>query len=244
MDECIRFEHVTVRYDGTNALDDFNLSVAAGEFLTIIGRSGCGKTTALRLINGLRVPDQGAVFVNGQNVAQSDLIRLRRSIGYAIQDVGLFPHMTVRENIAYVPSLSRSWSRRETRERVSQLLRTVGMDDTMAGRYPHELSGGQRQRVGIARALAARPKILLMDEPFGAVDEITRRSLQEEIAGLHAELKITVIFVTHDINEAMRLGTRMLVMDAGRAVQLDTPEAIRLSPANGFVQALLFDRKA
>ena len=126
--------------------------------------------------------------------------------------------MTVRENIAYVPSLSRSWSRRETGERVSQLLRTVGMDDTMAGRYPHELSG--------------------------AVDEITRRSLQEEIAGLHAELKITVIFVTHDINEAMRLGTRMLVMDAGRAVQLDTPEAIRLSPANGFVQALLFDRKA
>lgn len=243
MEECIRFEHVTVRYGETKALDDFSLSVAAGEFLTIIGRSGCGKTTALRLINGLRRPDEGSVWVNGQNVAQSDLIRLRRSIGYAIQDVGLFPHMTVRENIAYVPSLSRSWSRAETGQKVSRLLKTVGMDEAMAGRYPHELSGGQRQRVGIARALAAEPRILLMDEPFGAVDEITRRSLQEEIARLQAELGLTVVFVTHDINEAMRLGTRMLVMDAGRPVQLDAPEAIRREPANGFVRALLFGEK-
>lgn len=243
MEECIRFEHVTVRYGETKALDDFSLSVAAGEFLTIIGRSGCGKTTALRLINGLRRPDEGSVWVNGQNVAQSDLIRLRRSIGYAIQDVGLFPHMTVRENIAYVPSLSRSWSRAETGQKVSRLLKTVGMDEAMAGRYPHELSGGQRQRVGIARALAAEPRILLMDEPFGAVDEITRRSLQEEIARLQAELGLTVVFVTHDINEAMRLGTRMLVMDAGRPVQLDAPETIRREPANGFVRALLFGEK-
>ncbi len=243
MEECIRFEHVTVRYGETKALDDFSLSVAAGEFLTIIGRSGCGKTTALRLINGLRRPDEGSVWVNGQNVAQSDLIRLRRSIGYAIQDVGLFPHMTVRENIAYVPSLSRSWSRAETGQKVSRLLKTVGMDEAMAGRYPHELSGGQRQRVGIARALAAEPRILLMDEPFGAVDEITRRSLQEEIARLQAELGLTVVFVTHDIDEAMRLGTRMLVMDAGRPVQLDAPEAIRREPANGFVRALLFGEK-
>lgn len=243
MDECIRFEHVTVRYGATRALDDFSLTVLSGEFLTIIGRSGCGKTTALRLINGLRTPDEGCVFVNGQNIAQSDLIALRRSIGYAIQDVGLFPHMTVRDNIAYVPSLSKSWSRSEAKQKVAQLLQTVGLDESMAHRYPHELSGGQRQRVGIARALAAEPKILLMDEPFGAVDEITRRSLQEEIAKLQAELKITVVFVTHDINEAMRLGSRMLVMDAGRAVQLDTPEEIRRSPANDFVSALLSSEK-
>ena len=148
--------------------------------------------------------------------------------------------MTVRENVAYVPSLSRAWTRTETPEKVEQLLKTVGLSPDMAKRYPHELSGGQRQRVGIARALAATPRVLLMDEPFGAVDEITRRSLQEEIRKLQQELGITVVFVTHDINEALRLGSRMLVMDAGTIVQLDTPEAIRSAPANAFVQELLF----
>jgi len=237
--ECVRFEHVTVRYDGNKALDDLNLTIDEGEFVTIIGRSGCGKTTTLRLINGLRAPDEGRILVGGQDVAQADLIRLRRGIGYAIQDVGLFPHMTVRENIAYVPSLSRSWTRTETKEKVAALLKTVGMDAAMARRYPHELSGGQRQRVGIARALAAEPHILLMDEPFGAVDEITRRALQEEIAGLWQKLGITVIFVTHDIGEAMRLGSRMLVMDAGHVLQFDTPEAIRENPADDTVRALV-----
>ena len=237
--ECVRFEHVTVRYDGSKALDDLNITIDEGEFLTIIGRSGCGKTTTLRLINGLLSPDEGRVLVGGQDVAKADLIQLRRGIGYAIQDVGLFPHMTVRENIAYVPSLSHSWTRTETKERVEALLKTVGMDAAMARRYPHELSGGQRQRVGIARALAAEPRILLMDEPFGAVDEITRRALQEEIAGLWQKLGITIIFVTHDIGEAMRLGSKMLVMDAGRVLQYDTPEAICKNPADDTVRALV-----
>ena len=237
--ECVRFEHVTVLYDGNKALDDLNITIDEGEFLTIIGRSGCGKTTTLRLINGLRAPDEGRVLVGGQDVAKADLIQLRRGIGYAIQDVGLFPHMTVQENIAYVPSLSRSWTRTETKEKVEALLKTVGMDTAMARRYPHELSGGQRQRVGIARALAAEPRILLMDEPFGAVDEITRRALQEEIAGLWQKLGITVIFVTHDIGEAMRLGSKMLVMDAGRTLQYDTPGAILRDPADDTVRALV-----
>ena len=230
MEECIRFDRVTVRYGSHTALDHFDLTIGTGEFLTIIGRSGCGKTTALRLINGLLTPDEGTVFVFGRDVSKADLIALRRSIGYAIQDVGLFPHMTVRENVAYVPSLSRAWTRTETPEKVEQLLKTVGLSPDMA----------KRQRVGIARALAATPRILLMDEPFGAVDEITRRSLQEEIRKLQQELGITVVFVTHDINEALRLGSRMLVMDAGTIVQLDTPEAIRSAPANAFVQELLF----
>ena len=240
MENCIRFDRVTVRYGSHTALDHCDLTIGAGEFLTIIGRSGCGKTTALRLINGLLVPDEGAVYVFGQDVSKTDLIALRRGIGYAIQDVGLFPHMTVRENVAYVPSLSRAWTRAETAEKVEQLLKTVGLSPDMARRYPHELSGGQRQRVGIARALAATPRILLMDEPFGAVDEITRRSLQEEIRKLQQELGLTVVFVTHDINEALRLGSRMLVMDAGTIVQLDTPEAVQIAPANDFVRELLF----
>ena len=239
MDECIRFEHVSVNYGETAALDDFSLSIESGEFLTIIGRSGCGKTTALRLINGLVVPDRGTVHVRGKDVASTDLIVLRRSIGYAIQDVGLFPHMTIRDNVAYVPSLSRKWRKGEVRDRVSVLLETVGLDPAIMSRYPGELSGGQKQRVGIARALAGEPEILLMDEPFGAVDEITRRSLQTEIRRLKEKLGITIVFVTHDIREAMLLGDRMLVMDAGRLLQVGPPEEVRADPADLFVRELL-----
>ena len=239
MEECIRFDHVTVRYGSTAALDDFCLSVRTGEFLTIIGRSGCGKTTALRLINGLKRPDEGSVFVRGEDVSGADLIALRRKTGYAIQEVGLFPHMTIRDNIAYVPSLTKMWTKAETIARTGELLATVGLDPALASRYPHELSGGQRQRVGIARALAAGPDILLMDEPFGSVDEITRRSLQTEILKLKDSLGITIVFVTHDINEAMLLGDRMLVMDTGKAVQIGVPSDIRSHPANAFVSELL-----
>ena len=239
MDECIRFDHVSVNYGETAALDDFSLSIESGEFLTIIGRSGCGKTTALRLINGLVVPDRGTVHVRGKDVASTDLIVLRRSIGYAIQDVGLFPHMTIRDNVAYVPSLSRKWRKGEVRDRVSVLLETVGLDPAIMSRYPGELSGGQKQRVGIARALAGEPEILLMDEPFGAVDEITRRSLQTEIRRLKEKLGITIVFVTHDIREAMLLGDRMLVMDAGRLLQVGPPEEVRADPADLFVRELL-----
>ena len=184
MEECIRFDHVTKRYGEHTVLQDFNLTIYQGEFLTMIGRSGCGKTTALRLINGLLIPDEGSVFVSGRNVAETDLIALRRGIGYAIQGVGLFPHMTVAKNIAYVPSLSKAWTKEDADTQVTRLLQVVGLDPSLATRYPRELSGGQQQRVGIARALAGEARILLMDEPFGAVDEITRRSLQKEISHL------------------------------------------------------------
>ncbi|MBQ7895816.1 MAG: ATP-binding cassette domain-containing protein [Oscillospiraceae bacterium] len=242
MEECIRFEHVTKRYGDHIALNDLSLSIKDGEFLTIIGRSGCGKTTALRLINGLLSPDEGKVFVREKDVAETDIIALRRSIGYAIQGVGLFPHMTVAKNIAYVPSLSKQWSKAESAENVAELLKTVGLEPEMAGRYPHELSGGQKQRVGIARAIASKPEILLMDEPFGAVDEITRRMLQQEMLRLQRELKITIVFVTHDIKEALYLGDRVLVMDKGELVQLDKPEVIRENPASDFVRELLDKR--
>lgn len=242
MEECIRFDHVTVRYGSHAALDDFSLSVRTGEFLTIIGRSGCGKTTALRLINGLNRPDEGSVYVRGEDVSRADLIALRRKTGYAIQEVGLFPHMSIRENIAYVPSLSKMWTKAEARAHAEELLATVGLEPSIASRYPHELSGGQRQRVGIARALAAGPDILLMDEPFGAVDEITRRSLQAEIRRLKEKLGITIVFITHDIDEAMLLGDLMLVMDAGKNIQIDIPSFIHDHPANEFVHDLLFGK--
>lgn len=239
MEECIRFDHVTKRYGEHTVLQNFNLTIDRGEFLTMIGRSGCGKTTALRLINGLLAPDEGAVFVSGRNVAETDLIALRRGIGYAIQGVGLFPHMTVAKNIAYVPSLSKAWTKAEAEAQVVRLLQVVGLSPALAGRYPHELSGGQQQRVGIARALAGNARILLMDEPFGAVDEITRRSLQKEISRLQKELGITIVFVTHDIKEALRLGSRVLVMEEGRICQLDTPENIKAHPADAFVRELI-----
>ena len=238
-DIAVNFQHVSVSFGDNEILKDFSLEVQKGECLTIIGTSGCGKTTMLRLVNGLLLPSSGTVEVNGQDVGTSDLIKLRREIGYAIQNVGLFPHMTVRQNIAYVPSLSKRWNRQEENRQIQRLLTVVGLDAAMADRYPSELSGGQKQRVGIARALAANPSILLMDEPVGAVDSITRRGLQKELKNLHKSLGLTILFVTHDIREALRLGDRVLVMKEGKIVRLDTPKAIKENPGSDFVARLL-----
>lgn len=235
----IHLEHVT-KYFGENCvLDDFSLHVREGEFLTAIGKSGCGKTTMLKLINGLLTPDSGQIIVEGKNLANTDLVALRRRIGYVIQNGGIFPHMTVEKNITYVPVISGRKDKRENRQLALRLLRTVGLEEEMADRYPRELSGGQQQRVGIARALAADSRILLMDEPFGALDEITRQTMQDEILRLQKELKLTIVFITHDIREAVKLGDRMLVMEQGKVRQLDTPAQIRKNPADTFVRELV-----
>lgn len=235
----IRLEHVDKSFGETSVLKDFSLNIEKGEFLTVIGRSGCGKTTMLKLINGLLMPEQGDIIVEGKNLKETDLIALRRSIGYVIQNRGLFPHMTVEKNITYVPVISGKKNKAENHKLALNLMKTVGLEPEMLKRYPSELSGGQQQRVGIARALAANPHILLMDEPFGALDEITRQTMQDEILNLQKELKLTIVFITHDIREAMKLGDRILVMDEGKVVQHDTPEKLQECPANDFVRELI-----
>ena len=234
----IRFEHVNKSFGAEKVLVDFSLHIEEGEFLTVIGRSGCGKTTMLRMINGLQIPDSGKVLVEGQDVAKADLIALRRRIGYGIQSKGRFPHMTVEENITYVPVISGKKDKQEKRKLALRLLQTVGLAQEMADRYPAELSGGQQQRVGIARALAADAKILLMDEPFGALDEITKRAMQDEMLSLQKKLHMTIVFITHDIREAMKLGDRVLVMEKGRIAQIGMPQEIREYPADDFVREL------
>lgn len=237
--EMIRLEHVTKSFDNQKVLDDFSISIEEGEFLTVIGRSGCGKTTMLKTINGLHRPEQGRVYVEGKDISKEDLIAVRRKIGYVIQNKGLFPHMTVEKNITYVPVISGKKEKKANHELACRLIKTVGLDPVMLSRYPSELSGGQQQRVGIARALAADAKILLMDEPFGALDEITKQAMQDEILNLQKKLGITIVFITHDIREAMKLGSRVLVMDKGKIVQLDTPEKIKNEPVNEFVYQLV-----
>lgn len=238
-DQCIRLEKVSKSYEDKQILSDFDLAIQMGEFLTVIGSSGCGKTTVLKLINGLIRPDSGRILIHGQDLSEIDLIQLRRNIGYVIQEVGLFPHMTIARNISYVPDLIGKEPKEAIRARTRELIELVGLDPELLTRYPSELSGGQRQRVGLARALAASPDILLMDEPFGAVDEITRKQLQQEIKGIHQKLGVTIFFVTHDIREAMKLGTRVLIMDQGKIMQEGSPSQIRDHPKEGFVQELL-----
>lgn len=237
--DMIRLEHLSKSFGGRKVLDDFSLAVKEGEFLTVIGRSGCGKTTMLKMMNGLHQPDSGTIFVQGQDIGKADIIELRRRIGYVIQNKGLFPHMTVEKNITYVPVISGRKNKAENRHLACRLIKTVGLEEDMLDRYPSELSGGQQQRVGIARALAAEPQILLMDEPFGALDEITKRAMQDEILSLHRSLGITIVFITHDIREAMKLGDRVLVMEQGRIAQLDRPQQLRQNPADSFVARLI-----
>jgi osmoprotectant transport system ATP-binding protein len=209
---------------GQRIIDRLNLNVARGETMVLLGESGCGKTTTLRLVNRLLTPTSGNVIVEGKATSEWDVIRLRRRTGYVIQEAGLFPHFTVEQNVALLPNLE-DWDEARTRERVREMLSLVGLDpQKFADRYPRELSGGQRQRVGVARALAADPPLLLMDEPFGALDPLTRASLQKEFAELKARLEKTVIFVTHDVREALTLGSRIALMDKGKIVLLETPQ--------------------
>ncbi|MGW7069570.1 ABC transporter ATP-binding protein [Streptomyces sp. NPDC054855] len=232
----IRFEHVTKRYeDGTTAVDDLSFEVAEGELVTLVGPSGCGKTTTMKMVNRLIEPSEGRIFVDGDDISTTDPVQLRRRIGYVIQQVGLFPHKTVLENTATVPHLL-GVKRGKARERAAELLDLVGLDPAVFGdRYPEQLSGGQRQRVGVARALAADPPVLLMDEPFGAVDPVVREHLQNEFLRLQQAVRKTVLFVTHDIEEAVRLGDRMAVYGDGRIEQFDTPSTILGAPANAYV---------
>lgn len=238
-DIAIKFEDVCKSYDDNCILNEFNLEVSKGEFLTIIGSSGCGKTTVLKLTNGLLEPSAGNIFIQGEDISSLDQIKLRRNIGYVIQGVGLFPHMNIEKNIAYVPKLINNKNKSKIKDKVHELIKIVGITEDMLDRYPSELSGGQRQRVGIARSLAASPNILLMDEPFGAVDEITRKLLQEEILRIHKEFNMTIVFITHDIKEALKLGTRVIVMDKGEIVQSGTPKEIKENPKTQFVKELI-----
>lgn len=225
-DPLVEFRDVSFRIrSGPPIINQLNLKVAAGETLVLLGESGCGKTTTLRLVNRLLTPTSGQVSVEGKATDDWDPIRLRRRTGYVIQEGGLFPHFTIAENVALVPTLE-SWDRKRIADRTEELLSLVGLEPKkFSDRYPRELSGGQRQRVGVARALAADPSLLLMDEPFGALDPLTRASLQKEFADLKARLGKTVIFVTHDVREALMLGSRIALMDAGKIVLLETPGA-------------------
>src|SRR5947207_1492122 len=223
MPSIVEFRRATYAVNSRALVEDISFSIQPGESVVLLGRSGSGKTTRLKPMNRLLEPTSGEVFVEGKRTTDWDPIRLRRRIGYVIQEVGLFPHFTVERNVGLVPTLE-GWPEPKKQERVREMLRLVGLDpDRFADRYPRELSGGQRQRVGVARALAADPPLLLMDEPFGALDPLTRASLQKEFAELKARLGKTVIFVTHDVREALMLGSRIALMDKGRIVLLETP---------------------
>jgi osmoprotectant transport system ATP-binding protein len=233
----IRLQHVTKRYpNGRVALDDLDLTIDAGELAVLVGPSGCGKTTTLRLINRLIDPTEGQVFVHGDDVATKDPVELRRQIGYVIQQVGLFPHLTIGSNVATVPRLL-GWDKARVRSRVDDLLQLVGLDPAAyRDRYPHQLSGGQQQRVGVARALGADPPVLLMDEPFGALDPVARVRLQDELLSIQADVRKTIVFVTHDIDEAVKLGDRIAIFgDDHRLQQYATPAELLANPASDFV---------
>ncbi|MCG0278089.1 MAG: betaine/proline/choline family ABC transporter ATP-binding protein [Thermanaeromonas sp.] len=226
------------------AVKNLSMEVAEGEICVLVGPSGCGKTTTMKMINRLIEPTEGKIYVNGRDVAEVDPIKLRQNIGYVIQEIGLFPHMTIAENIATVPR-EKGWPEDKIQERVDVLLELVGLDpEVYRNRKPADLSGGQRQRVGVARALAADPPILLMDEPFGAVDPITRAHLQNEFLSLQKKMKKTIMFVTHDIDEAIKMGDKIAVMRAGELVQYDTPDRILSAPADDFVVALVGHNRA
>lgn len=238
MSKIIEYRNTGKSYNGKWVVRNFNLSIDEGDFLCIVGTSGSGKTTLLKMINGLLKPDEGEIMISGKNILNEDIISLRRKIGYAIQGNGLFPHMTVSENIGYVPRLEKK-EEKIVDEIIDKMLSLVGLPLDIKGKYPDELSGGQQQRIGIARAYANSPFILLMDEPFGAVDSITRYQLQKDLKEIHKQTNCTIIFITHDIYEAFKMGTHILVMDEGEIKQYGTTEEVWNNPDNDFVKRLI-----
>ncbi len=235
----ISFDNIAKTFHGHTALDEVSFTVASHEFCMLVGPSGAGKSTALRLVNRLIAPDSGAIRIDDDDIATLDPVTLRRRLGYVIQSIGLFPHWSVGDNIATVPRLL-GWEKARIDARIDELMTLVELDPaTFRDRRPHQLSGGQQQRIGLARALAADPNILLMDEPFGALDAVTRDTLQTEMIRIHAATGKTILMVTHDIDEAVRLGQRIVVFDEGKVVQDATPEEVLANPANDFVRALV-----
>lgn len=231
----IEFSHVNKAFGEHKAVSDLNLHIREGSFSVLIGTSGSGKSTTLKMINRLVEHDSGRIRFAGEEIRSLPVLELRRRMGYAIQSIGLFPHWTVSQNIATVPQLLK-WPRRKIDERVDELMALLGLEEGLRERYPHQLSGGQQQRVGVARALAADPQVLLMDEPFGALDPVTRGALQQEMTRIHRLLGRTIVLVTHDIDEALRLAEHLVLMDGGEVVQQGTPLAMLTAPANDFVQ--------
>jgi osmoprotectant transport system ATP-binding protein len=237
----IRLSDVRKSYDGgeTFAVDGVNLEVAEGELLVLLGESGCGKTTTLKMINRLVPMTSGAIEVDEQDIAGRNPVELRRSIGYVFQGIGLFPHMTIGENIAIVPTLLK-WDKNRKRQRIDELLQLMNLaPDEFRDRLPGQLSGGQRQRIGLARALAARPKIMLMDEPFGALDPLTRDQLQEDYTKIHKDLGLTTVMVTHDMTEALLMADRIAAMNQGQILQVDTPHVLMTEPGDDYVRQLM-----
>ncbi|MED1676197.1 choline ABC transporter ATP-binding protein OpuBA [Bacillus subtilis] len=235
----LTLENVSKTYrGGKKAVNNVNLKIAKGEFICFIGPSGCGKTTTMKMINRLIEPSAGKIFIDGEKIMDQDPVELRRKIGYVIQQIGLFPHMTIQQNISLVPKLLK-WPEQQRKERARELLKLVDMGPEYLDRYPHELSGGQQQRIGVLRALAAEPPLILMDEPFGALDPITRDSLQEEFKKLQKTLHKTIVFVTHDMDEAIKLADRIVILKAGEIVQVGTPDDILRNPADEFVEEFI-----
>jgi len=234
--KAIEFKNIVKSYDGVNkVIDNLSLTVMSGELLTILGPSGCGKTTLLKMVNKLIAPDSGTILVNDIDILDQDAIQLRRSIGYVIQQIGLLPHLTIKENINYVLSIMKTDPAFKEKKAL-ELIETVGLSAEYLTRYPRQLSGGQKQRIGVARALAADPEIILMDEPFGAVDEITRSLLQDELLRIQKKLNKTILFVTHDIQEALKLGTRIVLINQGQIEQVGSKEDLIFRPNSEFVK--------
>ncbi|MFV0529729.1 MAG: ABC transporter ATP-binding protein [Lachnospiraceae bacterium] len=230
----IEFRNISKKYKEVTVLSDISFQINTGELVTIIGSSGCGKTTTLKMINRLIEPTQGTIYIDDEDISTKDVIKLRRNMGYVIQQTGLFPHMTVRENIEIIPRIERN-KESDIFQKTLELMEMVGLETEFLDRYPIELSGGQQQRVGVARAFATDPNIILMDEPFSALDPITRVGLQDELIDLQSKLKKTIVFVTHDMDEAIRISDRIGIMDQGEIIQFDTPENILKNPKNDFI---------